>query len=451
MSRSTLLAVATAAAFALPAAPALAQAELKLLSHVYQQPNSPLNANHPQLSADGHWAIFSSGSSGFVAPGGDGFFGHDVFVYDIACRRTELVSTTWDGQPPNGASGGSLGRSALSGDGRYAAFISEADNLDQASSGGDDIHNAADLYLVDRHVAVGYPARVRWVTRPRANGYGGTSAYPSFSADGRYLAFESNARNLVPHAASVTNVYVYDIQLDQMVLVSRDRHGNPVIAQYPRISADGRHVVFRSSAADMVADLEIPAGNSHVYLRDLNTGTNQLIDRNNSGAVADMGVGDDYFSLSGDGRFVAFRSAAPNLTGNTATLLTQQVFVRDTHNLTLSMITRNPNNAPAPHSSRWPALSDDGRYLAYSSPAPGPSVWGGIYRRELANGATKLLSPHRITGAPEDGTFTAISADGLRVAFLSGSGSLIAGVSGPGVFLSDARPSAPPSACSKAR
>ena len=58
--------------------------------------------------------------------------------------------------------------------------------------------------------------------------------------------------------------------------------------------------------------------------------------------------------------------------------LTGQVFVRDTHNLTLSMITRNPNNAPAPHSSRWPALSDDGRYLAYSSPAPGPSVWGGI-------------------------------------------------------------------------
>jgi len=52
---------------------------------------------------------------------------------------------------------------------------------------------------------------------------------------------------------------------------------------------------------------------------------------------------------------------------------------------------------------------------------------------------------------PEDGTFTAISADGLRVAFLSGSGNLIASVSGPGVYLSDARPSAPPSACSKAR
>lgn len=433
---------ALAAALALAAAPLAAQPRLQLISHAYDNPNAAINAYYPELSADGQWVSFSSTASGFVAPGVDGFFGADVFVYDVFCRRTEIASLTWDGKAPNNSSGGSVGRSSISGDGRYVAFASRASNL---VYGDNDSNGHTDVFLLDRHRAVGDPQRIRRVSAARAAGSDGPSDEPSISADGRYLAFQSAANNLVANDNSGTNVFVYDVQADSLALVSRDRDGKPAEGQYPRIDAQGRRLAFRSGALNLIAEDIVWSTTPHVYLRDLGTGSNQLVDRRSDGQIPTQGA-TDVDALSGDGRYVSFRSSAPNLTGS-ASPLTPQIFVRDTVAGTLEMITINPGNAPTPYQSRWSALDHDGRHVAFSSPSQGPWSPAGLYRRDRSNGATELLSPGHQDGSPQDSSYASISADGLRTAFVSGYGRLIPGVNAPAIFLADLRSSVPPRYC----
>ena len=196
-----------------------------------------------------------------------------------APHDTTSVSRATGGAKANGVSSDA----ALSGDGRFVAFWSTATNL--SSADGDTI---ADLYRRDL-------AKDRIVLVSRASGANGAKAAaasfhagPSISADGRRIAFLSDAANLSrDDRDALSDIFVRDLDSDETTLVSRASGktgaNSDEEAYAPAISADGRYVAFSSAATNLTP--EQPAG-QQVYVRDLQTHTTELVSRNPHGQQA---------------------------------------------------------------------------------------------------------------------------------------------------------------------
>lgn len=231
-----------------------------------------------------------------------------------------------------------------------------------------------------------------------ASGRGGDdhSSSPVLSAGGRYVAFTSRARNLVPGVADGRHhVYVRDLRRHRTTLVDAPlERGLEAAGFVSSISADGRRVVFRSSATNLVAAPTVAT--TSIYLRDLRTSRTTLVSRADGpdGAPADSGSGGG--AISADGRRVAFTSQAGNLSAAAGARIS--VFVRDVEAGTTTLASRadGPDGAGADGNSRDPDLSRDGRYVAFSSDAGNLSDADGagsdVFVRDLATGATRLAS-----------------------------------------------------------
>ncbi|HEY3831653.1 MAG TPA: hypothetical protein VGO03_05130 [Acidimicrobiia bacterium] len=189
------------------------------------------DANHASLSADGRFVAFDSGSSTIVPGDTNGY--SDVFVRDMATGSTQRVSVGNEGEQ---ITGGGSWTPSISADGRYVAFASDASNVLPGDLGGN-------IYVRDTLLGT---------TQKVSVGLGGVAAnggsyHPSISADGRYVAFDSNARNLVANypVYSLTSVFVYDRVTNTTQWVSkRIGAGEQVNAANPSIDADGRYVAF---------------------------------------------------------------------------------------------------------------------------------------------------------------------------------------------------------------
>ena len=157
------------------------------------------------------------------------------------------------------------------------------------------------------------------VSRTSAGGPAdGISGAPSISADGRLVAFESDADNLSPEDDdAVTNIFVRDLDTGTTTLVSR-RSATLAVpparddSRSPSISADGRFVAFESDADNLSPEDDNAVTN--IFVRDLQAQTTTLVSRQ---SVADGGAGADQNAndpaISADGRHVAFHSFADNL------------------------------------------------------------------------------------------------------------------------------------------
>ncbi|MEI7992200.1 MAG: hypothetical protein WCH93_07200 [Actinomycetota bacterium] len=260
---------------------------------------------------------------------------------------------------PNGANADSGSYdSSVSADGRYVAFESDASNLVAGDTNG-----VSDVFV--RDMSTGTVVRVS-VDSAEAEG-DATSYDPSISADGRYVAFWSNATNLV---ASDTNgfsdVFVRDRTLDTTVRVSVDsaESQGDLRSSYPSISADGRYVAFWSTATNLVAvDTN---GFSDVFVRDLTDGTTVLVSVNSLGVQGNFGSYEP--SISADGRYVAFWSPATNLVA-VDTNGFSDVFVRDLTDGTTVLVSVNSLGVQGNFGSFDPSISADGRYVAFDSAA----------------------------------------------------------------------------------
>jgi Tol biopolymer transport system component len=260
----------------------------------------------------------------------------------------------------------------------------------------------------------------------------GNSLAPSISADGRYVAFISRAKNLSAAAKSGRQeVYVRDMNAGTTTLVSRAGGVDGAVAEYdsytPSISADGRYVAFSSAAESLSPD---DAAIGDVFVRDLATATTTLVSRASglAGAAAD----DESFepSISADGRHVAFASRADNLSSEGAGAGSADIFVRDLDSGVTELISRASGVTGAAASESYaPSISGDGRYVAFSSPSAlspedfdQPSFPMDVFVRDRSAAATILVSRKSgATGAPGDvqSETPAISADGHHVAFTS--------------------------------
>src|SRR5215510_11605429 len=255
---------------------------------------------NPTISADGRFVAYSSGASNLVD--GDTNDTYAVFVRDRQTGTTSRVSVRSNGDQANNVSY----TPSISADGGSVAFVSLASNLVSGDTNGQ-----ADVFVRDRQA--GTTTRVN-VSSDGHQAAKRRSEKPSISADGRFVAFNSLAANLVPgDMYGKADVFVHDLQTGTTSLVSRRSDGTQVNwpSLDPTISADGRYVAFRSGAAKLVVG--DTNRKTDVFVRDRQTGTTSLVSVRSNGAQANANCDNDTPSISADGQFVAFASFASNL------------------------------------------------------------------------------------------------------------------------------------------
>lgn len=254
-------------------------------------------SSNPSTSANGRYVAFESFASDLVA---NDIGGHnDVFVRDRQTGTTTRVSVDLAGTEGDHDSDDP----SISADGRYVAFESQADNL---IVGDTNFFPFSDLLLHDQQTGTTTLVSVDWTG---AQGDGPSSS-PSVSGDGRYVAFQSEA-DLVFGDISLYDIFVRDLVAGTTTLVSVDSTGikgnNDSYA--PSISTDGRYVAFESIATDLVAGDS--NGKGDIFVHDLQTGTTTRVSVNSAGTEGNDTSSDP--SISANGKYVAFESDATNL------------------------------------------------------------------------------------------------------------------------------------------
>lgn len=298
----------------------------------------------------------------------------------LAAGRTERVSVGADGAQGDAYSG----QPAIAGNGRTVAFSSEADDLVAG-----DVNREQDVFVRDAIARTTVLASVG-AGGARANGY---SRGPLISRRGRRVVFESVASNLVPNDTNGRgDVFLRDLEAGTTTRVSVGTGGAQFeggSVQAAAMSDDALLVAFALNFQD--ADRNI---RTELHLRDVLAGTTAREDRGADGRPGNGVV--HQVAMSGDGRRLAFESDATNLVRG-ADDGTGHVYLRDRVADTISLVTADPDGAPAEGGGTSPAIAGDGRTVAFSSAsadlAPGP-VPAGLYLayvRDLETGRTSRL------------------------------------------------------------
>jgi len=379
------------------------------------------------VSGDGGHVAFMSEASNLVP--GDTNGARDVFVRDRLTGVTSRVSVSSSGTQAIGHSG--LNGMSISASGRYVTFTSTAMNL---VTGDRNLSN--DVFVHDRHQARTWRTSVN----DRGEEGNGDSLWPSISADGRFVAFDSKANNLVPGDLNGwSDVFVHDRATGRTSLVSVDSagiqgDGNSI---KPFLSASGRFVVFSSLSTNFMAADTNRAYD--IFVHDRQTGLTENVNVNEWGVQSDFQSGSYALSISADGRHVAFDSNATNLVPNDSNrrwdVYVHDRLTRRTSRVSLNLAGQQWDN----HHSYAPSISPDGRYVTFFSSF-------NVYLRDRLLERTELISADP-AGTPGDdvSTYPTLSADGRHVAFVSSATNLVPGDTNDAmdVFILDRGPLAP--------
>lgn len=418
-----LLVLAVAAS---PAAAGRSQTELVSVARAGAAGNA--SSHNPDVSADGRYVAFQSFASDLVARDTNGAF--DVFVRDRRSGRTTRVSVSSTGRQGNA---GSI-EPSISADGRFVAFASDASNLVRG-----DRNRTTDVFVHDR--LTGRTARVSVSSRGVQGN--GESAGATVSASGRFVAFSSEATNLVAQDTNrATDVFLHDRKTGRTTRVnvsSRERQARgETITVTPALSAGARFVAFDSTAANLVRGDTNRAVD--VFLRDRRTGKTKRVSVTSTERQAN---GDSFNpALAAGGRFVSFNSLATNLVRRGDTNRLMDVFVRDRGGATTTRVSvdsagrqsdgrRDPDD-PATYGDSGDAdISANGRFVTFYSTALNLAADDG-------NAAPDIFVHDRLTrvttraSVAADGSEAAgwsvtpeISADGRVVTFLSDAENLV--------------------------
>jgi Tol biopolymer transport system component len=383
------------------------------------QSNGP--SYDPSLSADGRFVAFESLASNLAA--GDTNDVSDIFVYDRQMGTTQRVSMTGGDTQSNGPSA----QPDISADGRWIAFMSSASNLVPDDTNQCGRENCSDIFVHDQQT--GITERVS-VASDGTQASGGWSETPTISADGRYVAYVSSARNLVSDDTNARpNVFVHDRQTGQTERASVASDGTPANdwSDWPSISSDGRFVAFGSDATNLAAenkggvfvrDRELsitewigegfaphisPDGRWVAFLaRDAASGWIALFlyDRQTDSsahvrpiAAAIHGRPDNGIGFSADGRWIAFRAVEVDPMTDIQKAFTD-VFVLDRQTNTTMLVSVASDGALGNSGSGTPRLSADGRFVVFESNAT------NLVANDT-NGMSDVFVHDRLTGKTE--------------------------------------------------
>jgi Tol biopolymer transport system component len=396
-----------------------AAGSIQLVSDSYDGSDSrfPPEQINPAISADGSYVAFVGDVPDESEPGASGT---GVFLRKMSGGTTAV-------NVPHGSSEHGIefaaGSPSISADGRFLAFASEDPDL------SDEDHNTTttlagdtfpvrDIFVYDRSSgAIGLASRA---TGPKGDGGNEDSNNPSISADGRYVAFQTGATNLLH--GSYGGIFVRDLQRRTTTPVaSVHLHpGGPVNGGYtPSISAHGRWVAFLTTT-------HLRHGSAlEVAVRDMKRKRTVYASRANGrqGPLANDGC--KLPAISANGRYVAFQSKAKNLSGSDRDDI-EDIFVRDLKTNRTALVSRaaGKHGAAGGGDSSNPSISANGRYVAFESYASnlGPadnSTFPDVFVRDMRSGKVFLAS-RAADGGPASNAPSAnpaISGDGRYVAF----------------------------------
>ncbi len=351
-----------------------------------------------------------------------------VYRRDLSTGLTELVSADW----LTGA--GTAGENAsVTDDGRWVCF-----ETDWEGNVPGDTNFAFDVFL--RDMASGVTSRIN---QDRFGGQTWGNCFRSvISRDGSTIVYESDDPNIAPGDTNFwRDFFAYDVASGVTELVSADPTGVPGLINHAScasfsapcqwagscsVSGDGRFVAFMTRAYNLIQGGTAPA-NLNVFVRDRVTQSTVLVSANSLGQEAD---GPSFVpAISADGRYVAFQSWSYNLAGSG--LL--DLYVRDTGAGTTHRVAYSANGSLNFGYYRRVSISGDGMWVAYSATASDlvPGDLNGAsdaFATEWQSGTTRLLSRSTTGQGSGDGFDpVVISGDGSRTAFLSTFDALVAG------------------------
>jgi hypothetical protein len=382
----------------------------------------------PSISADGRYVAFASYATNLVNGDTNGY--EDVFVRDRLSGITERVSISSSGEQGNNASGDV----SISADGRYVAFWSYATNLVNGDTNGYE-----DVFVRDR--LNGTTERVSISNSgEQGNGY---SIFSSISSDGRYVAFDSNASNLISGDTNhITDVFVHDRlsgTTERVSVSSSSVEGNDQ-SYFPKISADGRYIAFESLSSNLV--IGDTNDTFDIFVHDRLSDTTGRVSVSSSGGQGNDGARSP--SISANGRFTTFWSFANNLV-NGDTNNTYDVFIHDWQSGTTELAAISNNSVQGNGNSYDSSISADGRFVAFYSDANNlvngteNDYWDIYVRDRLSDTIGRVSVSDNGMEGNDNSRYPSISADGRYVAFQSDATNLVSGDinNQPDIYLHD--------------
>jgi Ca2+-binding RTX toxin-like protein len=373
-------------------------------------------SQNAQFSADGRSVVFASDASNLVA--GDSNGHRDIFVKDLQSGAIQRVSTDAAGVQSNSSSF----NVQISANGRYVVFDSYASNLVAGDSNG-----YLDIFVKDLQSGA-----IQRVSTDAAGGQGNSSSLNArFSADGRYVLFESYASNLVAGDSNgQLDIFVKDLQSGAIQRVSSDAAGvqGNGQSQSAQFSADGRSVLFESYASNLVAGDSNSYGD--IFVKDLQSGAIQRVSTDAAGVQGNNHS--DNAEFSADGRYVVFESVASNLVAGDSNGA-YDVFVKDLQSGAIVRVSTDAAGAQGNGQSYKARFSADGRSVVFTSDtsnlvAGDSNSVSDVFVKDLQSGAIERVSSDA-AGVQGNGSsyHAGFSADGRSVVFESAANNLVAG------------------------
>ena len=368
-------------------------------------------SSQPSISRNGRWAVFASFARNLVDD--DSNFRQDVFKRDVFTGEIRRMSVFSNGsQVTDGASWDP----SVSAEGARVAFVSESDQLSALDSNGEpDIYvriegltNSTALVSVNNSFQVG----------------DGISDEPSISPDGFTVAFRSKATNLVTGDTNAhPDIYVRDLQNNSTTRVSVASGG--VEASGPSFEpaqANNGRTAFTSFATNLVSNDTNTVSDIFLYEENSSLQVTRRVSISTSGEEANGPSSTP--AISPDGRFIVFMSDASNLVPGDTNGVTD-IFLHDVLLATTERVSISTDGIQGNGVSRFPAVSDDGRYITFDSLADNlvPNDTNGlrdVFRHDRFSGATVRVSeaPNGTEGT-EQSFSTSVSGNGERIVFIS--------------------------------
>lgn len=370
------------------------------------------------VSRDGRYSAFMSDATNLVSGDTNGL--RDVFWHDAVTGTTTRVSVANGGvQVTDGDSGNSL---SISANGRYVVFESDSAELVVGDTNG-----VGDIFLFDTQTET-----IERISVDSSEAQvDGQSRYPRVSEDGRYVVFDSGATNLVAGDTNgVFDVFLRDRTLGNTTKISTgllDAEGDGA-STLPHISPNGRYIVFSSAATNLVSG--DTNGFMDVFWYDTQTDTMELITVDSNEVQSNAHVLNANAFVSEDGRYVVYQAEATNLVSGDTNIKTD-IFLRDRTLGTTERISVDSDEAQVNNESWYPSITTDGRYVAFYSSATNlvlgdTNGFTDIFVRDRTDGETvKVTIAENGDESDDDSYFGYISGDGSYVYYESFAENLI--------------------------
>ena len=374
------------------------------------------SSREPSISGDGRWVAFETWANLDPSDTTPSQFFLDIYLRDRVTGTTEVISRDLNGSNPND----DCRDAEISDDGRFVVFTVE----------GSDVLNGDDNARRDVARYDHQSGTLALVSAALDGSVGDWDSYEAdISGDGNIVVFTSGAGDLTLQDPGQWAIFARDMTTGVTELISKgvggvDPDSN---SSAPAVSSNGRYVVFVCHATNIVpGDVN---GAPDIFVYDRQTGAMDIASISSLGAQANSDCWDP--SISDDGRFVTFHALASNLVPGDTNGYTD-VFLRDRQTGQTTRVSETPTGGNANFLSQYASITPDGRYIAFRSwannltGAPGIS-WLNAYVRDRVTGETRLVSVDSAgLGTNNHNDAPVISADGQWVAFGSDATNLVA-------------------------